>query len=222
MTQMDNCALEASNNSVLQQHMLTVLLHCFSNMIGQSVDAVNQYTVALRGQVAPLSTDFVNRMTQEAEMLKARLEKDLTNVGENVQPQVQQMLEALQREVEELKARATPYVESVDTEAVKAIVMDKTQELKTLLDRNVNNLQAQMVPITEQMKEKMEMSLDEFQKKLVPLAQHFETEVNLKTQELQQSLAQRGQQLRTQLDASTQDLKAQLTTLWETFTQRTQ
>lgn len=197
-------------------------VHFFSNMIGQSVDAVNQYTVALRGQMAPLSADFVSRMTQEAEQLKARLAKDMTNVGENIQPQVQQMLEALQRQVEELKERATPYAESVDPEAVKAIVMEKTQELKTLLDRNVNNLQAQMVPITEQMKEKMELSLDDFQKKLVPLAQHFETEVNQKTQELQQSLGQRGQQLRTQLDASTQDLQAQLTALWETFTQRAQ
>lgn len=190
-------------------------------MIGHSVDAVNQYTVALRGQVAPLSADFVSRMTQEAEQLKARLEMDMTNVGENIQPQVQQMLEALQRQVEELKERATPYAESVDPEAVKAIVMGKTQELKTLLDRNVKNLQAQMT-ITEKMKEKIERSLDDFQKKLVPLAQNFETQVNQKTQELQQSLAQRGQQLRTQLDASAQDLQAQLTALWETFTQRTQ
>lgn len=191
-------------------------------MIGQSVDAVNQYTVALRTQVAPLSTNFVNRMTQEVELLKARLEKDMTTAGENIQPQVQQMLMSLQRQVEELRERATPYAESMDPEAVKAIVMEKTKELKALLNKNVNNMQAQMVPLTEQVKEKMELSLDDFQKKLMPLAQRFETEVNTKTQELQQSLAQRGEQLRTQLDASTQDLQAQLTSLWETFTQRTQ
>lgn len=191
-------------------------------MIGQSVEAVNQYTVALRSQVAPLSTDFVHRMTQEVELLKDRLEKDMTNAGENIQPQVQQMMESLQRQVEELKVRATPYAESVDPQAVKAIVMEKTEELKMLLNKNVNNLHAQMVPITEQVKEKMETSLDDFQKKLLPLAQRFEAEVNMKTQELQQSLAQRTEQMRTQLDASTQDLQAQLTALWETFTQRTQ
>lgn len=191
-------------------------------MIGQSIDAVNQYSTALRTQVAPLSTDFVNRMTQEVELLKARLEKDMTNAGENIQPQVQQMLEALQRQAEELRERTTLYAESVDPEAVKATVMQKTEELKMMLTRNVNNLQAQMVPITEQVKEKMDVSLDEFQKTLVPLAKQFETEVNVKTQELQQSLAQRGEQLRTQLDASTQDLQAQLAALWETFNQRTQ
>lgn len=186
-------------------------------MIGQSVDAVNQYTVALRRQMAPLSTDFVNRMTQEVELLKARLERDMTNVGENIQPQVQQMLQSLQTQVEELKERATLYAESVDPEAVKAIVMEKTEELKTLLSKAVNNQQAHMGLFTE-----MERNLDEFRKTLVPLAQTFETQVNIKTQELQQSLAQHGEQLRTQLDASTQDLQAKLTALWETFNQRTQ
>lgn len=193
-----------------------------STKIAQSAETVGQYMTSLQTQVAPLSRDFVTRMHQEVEMMKVRLEKDLTAVSENMQPQAQQMLASIQRQVQELKERTAAYAEGVDPEALKAVVMQKSQEMRAELDKNMVQLQAQMVPYTEDMRQKMEQSMEEFQRRLVPLAQSFETQVNLKTQEIQQSLAQQGEELRTRLDASAQDLQAQLTALWESFTKKTQ
>ncbi|XP_047239679.1 apolipoprotein A-IV-like [Girardinichthys multiradiatus] len=190
--------------------------------ISQSADTVNQYIVSLRTQAAPLTQDFVTRFTQEAEQLKARLENDLTALGSNIRPYGEQLVAKLQNQVEELKKEAAPYAEAMDPEALKALLLQKSQELKGQLETSVTQLQAQMVPYTDEVREKMEQSLEEFQRNVIPLAQSFETQVAQKTQEIQQSLVPYREELRAKLDASTQDLQAQLTALWESFTQNTQ
>lgn len=190
--------------------------------ISQSADTVNQYIVALRAQVAPATQDFLTQFTQQAELLKAQLEKDLTAAGSSVQPYAQEMLAKLQDKVEELKKEVAPYAESMDPEALKTVLQQKSQELKAQLDQSVNQLQSQMVPYTEEMKQKVEQHLEDFQKNMMPLAQSFETQLTLKTQEIQQKLAPYGEELKAKLDASAQDMQAQLSALWETFTKTTQ
>ncbi|XP_041868515.1 apolipoprotein A-IV-like [Melanotaenia boesemani] len=190
--------------------------------ISQSADAVNQYIVALRTQAAPLTQGFMTQFSQEAEQLKARLEKELAAMGASVQPQAEQLLAQLQSQVEELKKETAPYVEAMDPEALKALLVQKSQELKGQLEKSMSNLQTQMVPYTEEVKEKMEQSVEEFQKTVIPLVQSFETELAQKTQEIQQNLAPLGEELKAKLDSSTQDLQAQLAVLWEAFTKKTQ
>ncbi|XP_026156953.1 apolipoprotein A-IV a isoform X1 [Mastacembelus armatus] len=190
--------------------------------ISQSVDTVNQYIVTLRSQVAPLTQNFMTQFTQEAEQLKARLEKDLTAVSTNLQPYAEQMVERLHMQVEELKKEANSYAEAMDPEALKTVLLQKSQELRGQLDKSVDELQTQMIPYTEEIRQKMEQSLEEFQRSMIPLAQSFETQLIQKSQEIQQNLAPYGEELKAKLDASTQDLQAQLAVLWESFTKRTQ
>ncbi|KAM3596557.1 uncharacterized protein V6R79_016597 [Siganus canaliculatus] len=189
--------------------------------ISQSADAVNQYIVTLRTQAAPLTQDFMTRFTQEVDQLKARLEKDITTVNTNLQPYTD-MVANLQRQVEELKNEAANYVEAMDTEALKMTLMQKSQELKSQVEKGVSELHARMVPFSEEMKDKIELSVDEFQKSMMPLAQSLETQLTQKTQDIQQNLAPIGEELKAKLEASAQDLQAQLTTLWESFTKNTQ
>uniref|UniRef100_UPI0037E79CAB apolipoprotein A-I-like n=1 Tax=Semicossyphus pulcher TaxID=241346 RepID=UPI0037E79CAB len=190
--------------------------------ISQSADTVNQYVVALRTQVTPLTQNFMTQFTQESEQLKARLEKDLTTVSDTLLPFAQEMVARFQVQVEELKKEAAPYAESMDPESLKTVLLQKSQELKVQLADSVSQMQAQMVPYTEDMKEKIGQSLDESQKSMMLLVQSFETQLAQKTQEVQQSLTPMGEELKAKLDASAQDMQAQLTALWESFTKNTQ
>uniref|UniRef100_A0A3Q4BFR4 Apolipoprotein A-IV n=1 Tax=Mola mola TaxID=94237 RepID=A0A3Q4BFR4_MOLML len=189
--------------------------------IAQSTDTVNQYVAALRTQVAPLTQDLMTRVSQEAEQLKARLEKDLTDVSTNLQP-LTDMVVQLQRQVEELKREVAPYTEAMDPETLKAVLLQKSQQLKAELDKNANELQGKMIPLAEDMRERVAQSLDDFQKTLIPLAQSFETQLTQKTQEIQERLVPYGEELRAKLDTGAQDLQAQLTALLESFTKKTQ
>lgn len=172
--------------------------------------------------MAPLTQDFTTRLTQEAEQLRARLEKDLAAVSSNVRPYGEELVAQLQTQVDELKKEAASYADAMDPEALKTTLLQKSQELRVQLDQSVSQLQAQMVPYAEEMKEKMEQSLDEFQRSMTPLAQSFESQLTQKSQEVQQSLAPYGEELRAKLDSSAQDLQAQLAVLWESFTRKTQ
>ncbi|KAK2830653.1 hypothetical protein Q5P01_018584 [Channa striata] len=205
-------SLEQIRQSELGQEMNT--------RISQSADTVNQYIVSLQNQLAPFTQDFMTSFSQEAEQLKARLERDLTAVSDNLQPYAEEMLANLQKQVEELKKEAAPY--AMDPGALKAVVVQKSQELKEQVAKSMSELQAQMVPHSEEMKQKIEQSLEEFQRTMIPLAQSFETQMSQKTQELQQSLAPYGEELKAKLDASAQDAQAQLAALWESFTKKTQ
>ncbi|XP_070840997.1 apolipoprotein A-IV-like [Chaetodon trifascialis] len=191
-------------------------------LVSESTDAITKLTDTLRTQVAPLTQDLMSKFSQEAKRLKTRLEKDLTTAGVHLQPYAEELVADLQRQVEGLKKDAAPYANTMDPEALKAVLLQKSQELKGQLDKSVNRLQAQMVPYAEEIKEKMDQSLEEFQRSMVPLAQSFETQLTQKTQEIQQNLAPYGEELRAKLDADAQNMKRQLTALWESFTKMTQ
>ena len=183
---------------------------------------MNQYVVALRTQVAPLSQDFMTQFSQQAEQLKTRLQSDMAAATGTLQPYTEQLVMQLDGKVEELRKEVGPYAEAMDPEALKAVVLQKSQELKVQLEKSVGELQAQMVPFTNEMKDKIELSLDEFQKSVTPLAQSFQTQLTQKSQEIQQNLVPLGEELRAKLDAGAQDVQAQLAALWTSFTRKTQ
>uniref|UniRef100_A0A3P8U0H5 Apolipoprotein A-IV a n=1 Tax=Amphiprion percula TaxID=161767 RepID=A0A3P8U0H5_AMPPE len=146
------------------------------------------------------SQDLVSTFSQEADKLKARVEKDL-------QPYAQEMLEMLQAKLEELKKE----VETADTEALKELLLQRSQELKLQLDQSVEQLQTKMVPYAEEMKQKLDQSvehLDRFQRS-------FEVHVAQKAQEVRQQLAPYEEELKAKL--TSENLKAQLRALWDAF-----
>ncbi|KAF6719887.1 Apolipoprotein A-IV [Oryzias melastigma] len=206
----------------LQQIRQSDLGQELNTRISQSTDTVNQYYASLHAQAAPVAQDVISRITQEAEQLKVRLDKDLSTMGQKLQPQAEELVAQLQTRVEELKREVSPLAEAMDPEALRAVLLQKSQELKGQLEKSLSQLQAQATPYTEEMREKMELSLEDFQKNLVPLTQSFEIQLNQKAQEIQQRLLQSGEELRAKLDSGAQDLQAQLTALWESFTQKTQ
>lgn len=176
--------------------------------------------VALRTQAAPLTQDFITRVSQEAEQLKTRLETDLSAMTTNLQP-YSDMLVKFQTQLEEMKKETASLAEAMDPEALKTIMRQKSHELKMQLEHNAKELQTQMVPYTEEMKKKMEQSLEDFHSSLMPIAQSFESQLNQKSEEIQQSLIPYGEELKAKLDSSAQDVQAQLTALWEAFTKKT-
>lgn len=160
------------------------------------------------------------KLSQEAERLKVRLEKDLTTVGTRVQPYAENMVADVQRQLEELKRDMALYADAMDVETLMAVLMQRSQELKALLD--VEELKVQMSPYTGDIKGRMDQSLEEFQRTVVPLARSFETQMIQKTQEVQQSLAPYGEELRAKLETDTENLKRQLRAMWRSFMKLTQ
>uniref|UniRef100_A0A3Q1AYG8 Apolipoprotein A-IV a n=1 Tax=Amphiprion ocellaris TaxID=80972 RepID=A0A3Q1AYG8_AMPOC len=165
------------------------------------------------------SQDLVSTFSQEADKLKARVEKDL-------QPYAQEMLEMLQAKLEELKKE----VETADTEALKELLLQRSQELKLQLDQSVEQLQTKMVPYAEEMKQKLDQSVEQLQTRMVPYAEEmkqklqdsldrfqrsFEVHVAQKAQEVRQQLAPYEEELKAKL--TSENLKAQLRALWDAF-----
>ncbi|CAL9690756.1 unnamed protein product [Knipowitschia caucasica] len=205
-TQMAEGSLKQLQDSELGQD--------FNTKLSQSADTVNQYVVALRTQAGPLSQDLLSQITVQAETLKTQLETELSSVSTNLQPMASQLIADAQVRMDELKSAITPLAESMDAESLKAVLLQKSQDLKT-------SLQAQMGPYTEDIKQKVEQSIEHFQSSLTPLTQSFEVQVQQKVQEVQQSLAPYGEELKAKLEANAQDVRAQVTALWESFTQKT-
>ncbi|KAK7898472.1 hypothetical protein WMY93_019325 [Mugilogobius chulae] len=205
-TQMAEDSLKQVQSSELGQEVNTKL--------SQSADTVNQYVVALRNQAGPLSQDLLTQITQQADSLKTRLETELSSANVNLQPYAEQFVTELQTKMDELKRDVAPLAEAMDPDTLKTVLMQKSQELKT-------SLQAQMGPYADDLKQKMEQSIEEFQTSLMPLATSFEAQLNQKVQEVQQTLAPYGEELKAKLEANAQDVRAQISALWEAFTQKT-
>ncbi|KAI4876211.1 hypothetical protein NFI96_017947 [Prochilodus magdalenae] len=178
--------------------------------ISESADVINKYAVVLRGQMTPMTQEMLTRVFQEAEQLKMRLQQDLSSVKSQLEPYVQEVMSNLQEQVEQLKKDVAPYTD-MDSEALKATLLQKTEELKANLEKSMTDLQAQLGPQTEELRQKLEQHLQDFHKTMIPLAEN-----------LQDQLAQNAQVVQMKLDPYAQDLKARLTALWESFAKSNQ
>merc|ERR1712131_262623 len=94
-------------------------------MISESGDAVNKYTVALRGQVTPLTEDLLAKITKEGELLKTRLEQDLTTMRGQLKPYAEELTADLQKQVKELMKEVNVYVDALDSQSLRAAVLQK-------------------------------------------------------------------------------------------------
>ncbi|KAI4876206.1 hypothetical protein NFI96_017948, partial [Prochilodus magdalenae] len=178
--------------------------------ISESADAISQYSVAVRGQLTPMTQDLLTKISQEAEQLKVRMQQDLSSVKSQLEPYVQEIMSDLQQQVEQLKKDVAPYT-GMDSEALKATLLQKSGELKANLEKSMTDLQAQLMPQTEELRQKLEQHLQDFHKTMIPLAENF-----------QDQLAYKGQVMQKQLDPYAEDLKVRLTALWESFAKSSQ
>lgn len=179
-----------------------------STLLTQSTEAINQFADSVHAQAGPISQDIVSRLTQESERVKARLDADLTVLGNQLQPYVDEVAAEVMRKVEELKREAEPYTGPVDVDSL----IQRSAELREQLDRSIEQLQAEMTPFAEEMKEKVQQGVDELLK----------TQMNMDTQALQGRLTQLGEELKAKMNTDTKILRRQLKDLWRSFVEMTQ
>ncbi|XP_063041113.1 apolipoprotein A-IV-like [Engraulis encrasicolus] len=110
-----------------------------------------------------------------------------------------------------------PYAEAMDSEALRASLMQKTEELRGGLDQNLAQMQTQLGPHTQQLRQSVDQHLQDFQKSVAPLAHSLQTQLSHRRQEQQKSLSPYAEELKGRLDPLAQDLKSQLVSLWESF-----
>uniref|UniRef100_A0A3Q1EJ46 Apolipoprotein A-IV a n=1 Tax=Acanthochromis polyacanthus TaxID=80966 RepID=A0A3Q1EJ46_9TELE len=137
------------------------------------------------------SQDLVSTFSQEAEQLKARLEKGLQ-----------------------------PYTS--DAEALKELMLQRSQELKLQLDQSVEQLQTRVGPYAEEMKQKLDQGMEQLQTRmsLDGFQRSFEVHVAQKAQEVRKQLAPYEEELKAKL--TSENLKAQLGALWDAFSKLAQ
>ncbi|KAJ8388861.1 hypothetical protein AAFF_G00126170 [Aldrovandia affinis] len=192
------------------------------SQLGQEVNAkiteAGKYTASLHTQVTPLALDILTQIAIETELMKERLAQDLSTVRGQLEPYAEELMVKIEQQVEKLRQEVAPYTESLDTEALKATLLQKSEELKGNLEQSVKELQSQLGPYTEELKEKVDQRLLEFQESMAPLAESLQFQLAHRAKMLQQSLAPYAEDLREKLDPYAQNLKYQLTALWESFT----
>ncbi|KAI5620539.1 apolipoprotein A-IV-like precursor [Silurus asotus] len=179
--------------------------------------AASEYAVTLQKQVSPMAQDIMTEIFQEAEVLKERLEQDLITLKGKMEPYSDDMKTQIQQKMEELRVAVAPYAESIDTEALKTTVLQKTDELRGSLEEKVKELQSQMEPFAEQLRQKVDQHMQEFQNAVAPLTDDLQTKVAERAALVQQGLAPYSEDLREKLGPYTQNLKDQLTSLYESF-----
>ncbi|XP_026798161.3 apolipoprotein A-I [Pangasianodon hypophthalmus] len=167
--------------------------------ISESGDAINQYAVAVSGQVTPLTQELLAKMSQEAEQLKARLQQDISSVKTQLEPYIEELTSDIQQQVEQWKKDMAPYTDAQQSEALRAALLQKNEELKMSLEKSMSELQAKLGPQADE----LDKHLQDFQKNIALFVQNSE-------------------KVPQTLDPYAQDLKAQLTALWESFTKNIQ
>ncbi|XP_071062182.1 apolipoprotein A-I-like [Pseudochaenichthys georgianus] len=114
----------------------------------------------------PATRDMLHKVITEAEELNGHVERELAAAKDIMKVQIQQR-------VEQLKQKLAPYAESIDTEAVRATLEQKSEELK----QSVKDLQAQLEPYTDDLKLKVDQYLQDFQERVAPVTHRVQDQM---------------------------------------------
>lgn len=106
--------------------------------------------------------------------------------------------------MEQWKKDVAPYTDALHSQALRAVLLQKSEELRMSLEKSMSEVQAKMESQAEMLKQRLEQHLPDFQKKMAPFYQN-----------LQSQLVQNSKEIK--LDPYAQDLKAKLSALWESF-----
>ncbi|KAJ8354785.1 hypothetical protein SKAU_G00223520 [Synaphobranchus kaupii] len=199
--------------STLQTIKETELGQQVSAKIEESAFVARQYALVLQDQVSLVGQESFNKVADQVDRLKERLWQDMSEVSAQLEPYTEPLKANIEQKLEKLMQEVAAYTESVNAEALKASLLQRSEELK----QSVKELQSQLGSYTEVLKEKMEQRMQEFQQSVTPLAESLQTQLAQKAKMLQQALAPYVEDLRENLDPYAQDLKSRLTSLWESF-----
>ncbi|XP_056618000.1 apolipoprotein A-IV b, tandem duplicate 2 [Triplophysa dalaica] len=186
----------------------------------QSAYMASEYAITLRKQVDPLTEEFMTKITKEAEALRERLGQDLITVRDKLEPYADNLKSDIQQRVEDLRAAMAPYADSLDSESLKATLLQKSEELRGSVAHSVKELQVQLEPYTADIKEKVDQHLQEFQKTVSPMAEDLQAQIAERAKMVQESLTPYAEDLKEKLDPYAQDLQTQLSSLYESFINR--
>ena len=164
------------------------------------------FVSAVQDQLPPTAKDMIRKVNRETGRVEMELAAALKQYTDNMKVQIQQR-------VEQLKQELAPYAESLDTEALRATLEQKSEELK----QSVKDLQAQFGPYTDDLKLKVDQHLQDFKERVAPVTEEVQVELMQRAKLVKQMVAPYAEDLKEKLDPYAQDLQAQLTSLYESF-----
>ncbi len=82
-------------------------------------------------------------------------------IRDKLEPYADNLKSQIQQRVEELRAAMGPYADSLDSETLKATLLQKSEELRGNLEQSVKDLQAQLEPYTAETKDNVGQYLQE-------------------------------------------------------------
>ncbi|KAF7226890.1 apolipoprotein A-IV [Nothobranchius furzeri] len=183
----------------------------------KSADMASKYAVTLQEQLPPAAHDLVNKITTEADVLKSVLTKELSSARDKLEPYTENMKAQIQQRVDQLKQELAPYADSLDSEALRTTLMQKSEELKASLEQSVKDLQAQLGPYTDDLKQKVDQHLQNFQKSVASMTEKVQGELSQRANVVKQMVAPYAEDLGEKLNPYAQDLQAQLMSLYQSF-----
>ncbi|XP_059195472.1 apolipoprotein A-IV-like [Centropristis striata] len=189
-----------------------------SARLTESADVANKYAVTLQEQLPPAAQDLITKVTTEADVLRERVNKELTTVRETLEPYTENMKAQVQQRVEQLKQELAPYADSVDTEALKTTLLEKSEELKASLEQSVTDLQAQLGPYTGDLKAKVDLHLQNFQESVAPLTEKVQGELTQRAAQVKELATPYVNDLRGKLDPYAADYTARVMEIYNYFT----
>ncbi|KAM7383196.1 hypothetical protein PAMP_002868 [Pampus punctatissimus] len=188
-----------------------------SARLTEGTDIASKYAVSVQEQLSPAARDLITKVTIEADVLRERMIQELSTVRGKLEPYTDEIKAHVQQRVEQLKQELTPYTDSLDTEALRTTLMQKSEELKISLEQSVKDLQAQLGPYTDDLKLRVDPLLEDFKEKVAPVTMQVQSELAQRAQQVKDLASPYVDDLRGKLDPYAQDLQAQLTTLYESF-----
>lgn len=183
----------------------------------ESADLASKYAVTLQEQLPPAAQDMITKVTTEADMLRERVAHELSTVRGKLEPFTEDMKAQIQQRVEQLKQELAPYADSLDSEALRTTLLQRSEELKNSLEQNVKELQAQLGPYTDDLKQKVDQHLKKFQDSVATMTSKVQVELSQRANLVKQLVAPYAEDLRERLDPYAQDLQAQLMSMYQSF-----
>ncbi|XP_061631757.1 apolipoprotein A-IV-like [Phyllopteryx taeniolatus] len=178
--------------------------------LAETADVASRYASTLKEKLPLAAQDLMAKISAEADVLMNVVSQDLSSVGKKVEQYSNTLKSQIQERVEQLKRELNAYADNVDSDALKATIVQSSQELMAGLQLSIMDLESKLGPYTADLKRHVDEHLMAFQRNIGPMTYRFQDELSFRSREVQRLVAPYAEDLKERLDHFTTDLQQQL------------
>ncbi|XP_057691254.1 apolipoprotein Eb-like [Corythoichthys intestinalis] len=178
--------------------------------LAETAHVASKYASNLKEKLPLAAKGLMNKISTEADVLRNVLSRDLSLVSEQFELYSGTLKAQIEEKVEQLKQDLSTYTDNVDSDTLRATILQNSEELMSSLQRSITDIESKLGPYTDDLMRQVDDHLMAFKRNIGPVTHRVQDELSFRSREVQRMVAPYAEDFKEKLDHFATDIQQQI------------